>query len=286
MLDEIVQLQPSEIPSTEDAPLYFEGSRKLLWGGAANVAKNCSRLGARVYLIHEDGPVSFDSDDLLTADEQLRIVQMWSKTQRVVKRRYYVGDRKILKINKFVTYRQRDPQWAAGAIESVLNKFSADVVIACDNGHDMFDAESASAVLQSCQRHGKPLYVDAQLSQKRPDFSIWSGADSIFLNATEYNAMPSRLLGTFKTYHVKRGDEGSLYYDGDSMEVQPAFRLTNVIDPLGAGDAYLSAWAVHSDLKLANAWASLSCGYRGTEMPELCELENLDETFVRFSQPR
>lgn len=40
------------------------------------------------------------------------------------------------------------------------------------------------------------------------------------------------------TVVLKLGEEGSLYYDGKNMERVPAFEIEEVMDPIGAGDAF------------------------------------------------
>ncbi len=63
------------------------------------------------------------------------------------------------------------------------------------------------------------------------------------------------------TVVLKMGEEGSLYYDGSQMERVPAFEIEEVIDPIGAGDAFA---------------AGLIAGFlKGMVLKEAVELANL-----------
>ena len=63
------------------------------------------------------------------------------------------------------------------------------------------------------------------------------------------------------TVVLKLGESGSLYYDGEKMERVPAFKVEEVIDPIGAGDAFA---------------AGLIAGFlKGMELKKAVELANL-----------
>ncbi len=60
---------------------------------------------------------------------------------------------------------------------------------------------------------------------------------------------------------LKLGEQGSLYYDGEKMERIPAFEIEEVVDPIGAGDAFA---------------AGLIAGFlKGMKLKEAVELANL-----------
>jgi len=69
-----------------------------------------------------------------------------------------------------------------------------------------------------------------------------------------------QLMGGGKVV-LKLGDQGSFYYDGIKMERVPPFEIEEVVDPIGAGDAFA---------------AGLISGFlRGLELKEAVELANL-----------
>ena len=80
---------------------------------------------------------------------------------------------------------------------------------------------------------------------------------------------------------VTLGGEGALFFAKGQKYYSRGLDVTPV-DSCGAGDSFLSAFAVsdfesHPDLslQLANAWAGLSVQKRGTEVPNIKELIGL-----------
>ncbi|MFP4199161.1 MAG: sugar kinase [Halanaerobium sp.] len=64
---------------------------------------------------------------------------------------------------------------------------------------------------------------------------------------------------------LKLGEEGALYYDGEKMERVPAFEIEEVIDPIGAGDAFaaglIAGFLRNMSLKKAVELANLVGAY-------------------------
>jgi 2-dehydro-3-deoxygluconokinase len=54
---------------------------------------------------------------------------------------------------------------------------------------------------------------------------------------------------------LKLGEKGALYYDGNTMEIIPAFEIEEVVDPIGAGDAFAAGLIAGflKGMKLKNA---------------------------------
>lgn len=92
-----------------------------------------------------------------------------------------------------------------------------------------------------------------------------------------------RLMGG--TVVIKLGEEGSLYYDGEEMERVPAFEVEEVIDPIGAGDAFaagliaglLKKFKLKEAVKLANLVGAYCVTVKGDieGLPTQKELELL-----------
>ncbi len=83
---------------------------------------------------------------------------------------------------------------------------------------------------------------------------------------------------------MTNGEDGSIFYDGQSKVVQPAFKV-EVVDTTGASDAYVGAycvgllkgWSAEKTLKFASATAGLACTQHGTmsSMPTLNTVKDL-----------
>lgn len=276
ILDEEVRLERLG-PSAEGVPTYRQiGYGGISAGGAGLVARHCARIGSLVTFIHEGYPFfQFDSSEAGIAIEEVPV----GRPTVVKKTRFYCGAEKVLKVNGVSVPRRE----SACALQDVLWRIggSYGAVLACDNGHGMCTGME-QRIVAACRDAGIPLFVDIQFSQNEPRFSAWAGADEIFLNETEHAAISPEELAGFRAYHVKLGRLGSRYVRGSHTEASVGFPV-DVVDTVGAGDAYLAAWAVHRNLLLANAYAALSCTVLGPNLPpDLEKLWGMHETFARF----
>lgn len=283
IVDEFIQLEEMG-SSVEKVPTYREVSKKMYAGGAANVAKNCLRLGARVRLIDNSLSAILDAegmdDGLLPAE-----IDSYSRkalhAQDIRKKRYYRDGKKIYKINSITREKEllerKECANDIARINSTFSWFEADIVLACDNRHGMFSDEMIVQLVELCQKRNLKLLVDAQMSQNVPDWSLWKGAHSIFLNEKE--AAAANVGDGFADIHVKLGEKGSaLMSMKKGAKSHPGYKV-DAVDTLGAGDAYLAAYAVYEDINISNAWAALSCTKHGTELPQFEELRSmLNET--------
>jgi bifunctional ADP-heptose synthase (sugar kinase/adenylyltransferase) len=276
IVDEIVELAPLK-RSAEGIPSHIEVSRRLLCGGSANVAKHLVRLGATVSLIHGGPPLSF-SDDGLSSQEMLRLWQSSSPyTVHTRKLRYYSDGQKVLKVNYEGTLAHMYDD-----LRKTLDRYECTAVVACDNSGGL--SWQQEGIVDLVTRRGRKLIVDLQGSQLEPRFHEWVGADELMLNSTERDLIDDETLAGFGRYHVKLGADGSLLCDGVTQSRQWGFPV-DVVDTVGAGDAYLAAWVRTGDLALANLWAALSCTKIGTGLPTREDLDAYDdETAARLRQ--
>ena len=105
-----------------------------------------------------------------------------------------------------------------------------------------------------------------------------------------------------KTLIVKKGEHGALLFAGDEVFVAPAFPLEDVIDPTGAGDAFLGGFAGHlvrtglrdaetmrQGIVIGSALASFVCEAFGPDrLLEVTQDEMTDriDAFRRLSEVR
>lgn len=284
--------------SVEGIPKYKEISRRTYSGGAANVAKHCLQLGARVFLIDNDPTWhGFTYDDQITARSGLRSDLGWLapfehdylNSAPVHKTRFYVDGMKSFGVNLIDDVAQKHSLSQAHDFKHILQAFlverseednrapfAPDMCVAADNRHGMFSAASARSLVKTCQERGLRLLVDSQMSQSEPDWSIWDGCDDLYVNVTEWESLHHHEM-TDCFIHKKLGAAGSVIEHSGILEVYHEYDgfKVDVVDTLGAGDAFMAASAVFGDDHIANAWAALSCTRRGTELPKFEELERL-----------
>lgn len=235
--------------SAEGQMTYEEASYKETGGGAANVANHCRVLGAQV---------------LLAGD--------W-RHGTTTKTRFYCEGQKLLKVNRNVDGRSTQDHILKTLCASTYHN-----VIACDMGHGALSGIERT-IVEHCFETGKRLMVDCQISQTRPNLTSWYGADEIFLNQKEFSSLSLSEVRGFAAWHLKKGPDGSERHSPDGILCHPGFSV-HAVDTVGAGDAYLAAWAVTRDIATANRWAALSCKRIGTELPDPKEL--YDETAARL----
>jgi bifunctional ADP-heptose synthase (sugar kinase/adenylyltransferase) len=204
----------------------------------------------------------------------------WKWTE---KRRFYVDDYKMVQydVRNEAYYSQDLKQIMADAYVQARNV--ADAVVVCDNRHGTMDYSLMDLIRQKKERYGGKLFVDSQVSQKESNHSNYAGADMMFLNLKELEAVVGRprevdcivdrVQRAKERLHsgitLKLGHHGSatMFKDSDEYHESEAYDV-RAVDTCGAGDAFLAAYAVSEDLDFANRWAGLSTTYKGTIVPK------------------
>jgi adenosine kinase len=132
---------------------------------------------------------------------------------------------------------------AAGVDLSVYGELS-EVVVGAD------DAEAMALHVDQARALGARLvFVPAQQIPAMPDAVLRRGLDQAWLiagNDYEFEMIRDRTglsiedLSAARMVAVTRGSAGSELHSPDGVAVIPAAPLTNVVDPTGAGDAYIA----------------------------------------------
>jgi bifunctional ADP-heptose synthase (sugar kinase/adenylyltransferase) len=260
-------------------------------GGAGLVVRHLLRLGANVRLLTVGSDESLrirlrESADPPTDEEMGHlhyspiIGKGWKWTE---KRRFYVDDYKM------VQYDIRNDAYYSMELRKIMTEAYvqarniADAVVVCDNRHGTLDYNIMDLIRQKKERYGGKLFVDCQVSQADSNHSNYAGADMMFLNLRELEAVVGRpkeqdcivdrVLRAKQRLHsgitLKLGHLGSatVFKDSDDYHEHEAYGV-RAVDTCGAGDAFLAAYAVSEDLEFANKWAGLSTTYKGTIVPE------------------
>ena len=260
-------------------------------GGAGLVVRHLLRLGANVRLLTVGGDESLwtrlvESTDAPTSEELNRLSYSpivgkgWKWTE---KRRFYVDDYKM------VQYDIRNEAYYSMDLRKIMEdayvqaRNVADAVVVCDNRHGTMDYYLMDLIRNKHDRYGGKLFVDCQVSQSDSQHSNYAGADMMFLNLKELDAVVGkprerdcivdRVLEAKRRLRsgitLKLGHLGSATVTKDSDEyVESEAYDVRAVDTCGAGDAYLAAYAVSEDADFANRWAGLSTTYKGTIVPE------------------
>jgi len=269
----------------------FREVRRTL-GGAAFVCRNLLELGAQVDFLTLTGG---DEEGARIRDWKAPNLHLGGATDEArnttVKHRFWVDGYKLFQLDT-----RNDepilPALAAAAmaqIEALAPK--ADCIVISDYRHGFLIPDLVKQVLALAAALGKRVYVDSQVSQTISNHHLYQPDAVICLNVKEarcidpaFTPSPSpqafatlrKLLNT-GTIVVKMGEKGAMMLSGDRVIEAPA-RKVEVVDTIGAGDAFLAAFCLAgledpaTALAVANAWAGLSVGVHGTTPPRRAAL--------------
>ena len=257
-------------------------------GGAANVARNCAALGAKVCLLSVVGQdeagqtlarlmAACDIDASLHIDPQL---------DTTVKQRVIGRQQQLLRID----FESAPDHEVLGAklLEFGQRLHECDVVILSDYGKG--GLAHIAEMLNLARAAGKPVLVDP----KGEDYARYAGATLLTPNRAELRQVVGRwkndaeLAAKAQALRAKldlaallvtRSEEGMTLFRAEGIDHEPAL-AREVFDVSGAGDTVIATLAVMlaggatlpSAMRLANVAAGVVVGKLGTAT---CTLEEL-----------
>lgn len=269
-----------------------EEKTEVSFGGASGVANNILELGGSVIFFSVVGDDETAKHYSSFNHPKLEKHFLIDKTRpTIIKKRFWVNGHKIFQTNQ-VDNRDISPELEKEFIEKIEPLVGqVDLILALDPRHGLLTETLITNLVHLSKRYQKPLYVDAQCYHRPSNHYSYRGADCLFLNETEArivypgfdinNPEPSLkgIRGSLQLSNVviKLGEEGSMALFNGKYIKSPAFK-TQVVDPCGAGDAFLAAFSLSNrevpekSLAIANSWAALSTTIQGTRPPSKKEL--------------
>ena len=289
MLDRYWFGEVSRISPEAPVPVVKVERTEERLGGAANVARNCAALGARVSLLSVVGAdeagrtlarllAQADIDAGLHQDRQL---------DTTVKLRVIGRQQQLLRIDF-----ENTP--AHEVLQAKLSEFArrlpgCDVVVFSDYGKG--GLTHIEQMIALARDHGKPVLVDP----KGEDYRRYAGADLLTPNRGELRQVVGRWADEadlrrradelrrqlrLEALLVTRSEEGMTLFDVAGAHHEPAV-AREVYDVSGAGDTVIATLAVmlasgvalRAALPLANLAAGIVVGKLGTAVCTLDELK-------------
>ena len=254
-------------------------------GGAGIVAKHLKALGADVTLttvIGNDDHKDFILKDLEHAKIKKNII--YSKNT-IFKERFWANDYKIVQVD-YVDNSLIDNK-IQKKISNFIKKTKSDVVVFSDFRHGIFNKDLIQTFSSQIKK-GIIKVADSQVSSRWGNITDFENFDILFPNETEARFSLGdqdsgvRALGTnllkktnCKNLILKLGDKGSMIFRNEGFYPKEFFPLdsfvTNKIDTIGSGDAYLAATTYfYSETKdivlssiIGNFAASVACEQHG-----------------------
>jgi rfaE bifunctional protein kinase chain/domain len=263
--------------SDSDAVEVEEDKISVSFGGASLVASNILELGGHVIFFsvigNDEAAKYYDNFNHPKLEKHFLVDGNRSTT---IKKRFWVGDKKLFQAN-FVDNRCIEPATEKKIVQEIKPFIkNIEVIVVLDAHHGLMTKNLIASLVSLAQKYQKPLYVDSQISHRPSNHHLYKGADCLFLNQREANAVNVHSLGV-TNFIIKLGDQGSKAWFNNKRIRSKAYPV-KAVDPCGAGDAFLAAFslsnrdAVAESLTVTNTWAALSTTIRGTQPPKKQDL--------------
>ncbi len=263
--------------SDSDAAEVEENKISVFFGGASLVASNILELGGQVIFFsvvgNDEAARYYDNFSHLKLEKHFFVDGSRPTT---VKKRFWAGDKKLFQAN-LADNRCIDPRIEEKLFQEIEPFIKGiDAIVTLDAQHGFMTKNLIANIVSLAKKYKKPLYVDSQISHRPSNHHLYRGADCLFLNQKEAEAIDVHSLGT-ANFVIKLGDKGSEAWF-DNKCIRSGAYAVKVVDPCGAGDAFLAAFALgdrdalEESLAVANTWAALSTTVRGTLPPKKIDL--------------
>ncbi|HSG67340.1 MAG TPA: D-glycero-beta-D-manno-heptose-7-phosphate kinase [Bacteroidales bacterium] len=293
ILDKYFHGSVTRISPEAPVPVVLKQYEKTVPGGAANVANNLSKLGAKVVLV---GIAGNDNNGWLLSsilkEEKIDTDVVMGDNPTVTKIRIIGEHQQIcrLDVEKDTPFTQKVKEELAEVLSRQIRKH--DLVVISDYDKGVVNAESMSFVISEAAKHKVPVIIDP----KKKDWTMYKGAHMVTPNLKEFREICHRL-------HL---DDSDLV--GSARYVRDSYRLDNllvtlsekgmmlvtkeenyhietvkkeVFDVSGAGDTVIATLAAclasgfdaRKSVEIANIAAGIVVGKFGTAPVTLEELQ-------------
>ncbi len=294
MLDRYTYGEVTRISLEAPVPILAIDREVALPGGAGNVVRNLTALGAATAFISVVGDDQAGSDLTGLVCGQPN-VEPWLLVQggrtTTLKTRLIAAGQQLLRADR----EQTDPihpKLADRLVRIAMDAMAAtSVTVLSDYGKGVLSADVPARLVEAAKKTGRKLIVDPRGS----DFARYAGADVVMQNRQELSAAARMLVETeaqivaaatylrtqfnFGAVVVTRGNDGMTLVDATGSQHFPA-EAADVFDTSGAGDTALAALgaalAAQLDLpvavRLANLAAGISVGKVGASVVREADL--------------
>jgi D-beta-D-heptose 7-phosphate kinase/D-beta-D-heptose 1-phosphate adenosyltransferase len=278
MLDRYSYGEVTRVSQEAPVPILTEERSVQLPGGAGNVVRNVTALGAAAAFISVVGDDEAGSDLTGLIGGQPN-VEPWLLVQggrtTTLKTRFIASGQHLLRADR----EQTDPihpKVAERMLRIAVDAMAAtSVTVLSDYGKGVLTGDVPQQLVSAARKTGRKLIVDP----RGTDFARYAGADIVMPNRPELAAATGMRVDSeaaiiaaataLRTRHgfgavvVTRGNDGMTLVDEAGAVHFPA-EAADVYDTSGAGDTALStlaaAVAVQLDLRLAVRLANLAAG--------------------------
>ncbi|MEE2980298.1 MAG: D-glycero-beta-D-manno-heptose-7-phosphate kinase, partial [Pseudomonadota bacterium] len=293
MLDRFVAGEVSRISPEAPIPIFQVGRETAMLGGAGNVVRNATALGASACFVAVvgDDPVGHELTAMVGNEPRVEPYLLVERDRlSTIKTRYIAGAQQLLRADN-ETLRPITSDTADNIVRVASEVVaSCDAVVISDYAKGVLTAPVISAVIEAARAAGKPIVVDP----KGGDFGRYKGATVLTPNrreamaatgtatgvkGTDEDAMAA--MGTALTERfdvdaavITRSESGMSLVTRDGVAEHLPAQAREVFDVSGAGDTVAAMLAMAlgcgADLpaavQLANHAAGVVVGKVGTSV--------------------
>ena len=278
MLDRTVYGTVERISPEAPVPVLAVERELAMPGGAGNVVRNLTALGAAVAFVSVVGDDQ-DGSDLTGLIGGQPGVEPWLLVQggraTTVKTRFVSGGQQLLRADREET-RPIPDKLAERMMRVARDTLAAtSVAVLSDYGKGVLAGGTPALLIAAAQSAGRKVVLDP----KSVDYAGYAGADVVTPNRRQLADATGQPAGTdpeiaaaalalraahgFGAVLVTRGEDGMTLADAEGVLHLPAV-ATDVYDPAGAGDAVVATLAAGLaaglDLRMAARLANLAAG--------------------------
>lgn len=252
-----------------------KGASKHYWGGASLICNNLLAMQGQVTFVAVTGD-DWGHDYFRERKQAGFRGEFFKDTTRptTVKERLWVDGYKLLQVD---TVENHD---ISSELQTQIYDFLAaeiarhDVLMIADNRHGMMPHDQIQRLKALGEKTGKPIVVDTQVSSRWGNLEEYAGVSVVCVNETEARfflrdertPLPELMHRLVDILHpqrllIKLKHKGVVGWDrAQGVFAFPAVPV-NAVDPIGAGDAFLSAAALsfHPDTPLMVSMLLASC---------------------------
>lgn len=266
MLDQFIWGTVGRISPEAPVPIVDYVSESCMPGGAANVARNLSALGAQtaLYSVVGSDPASEILHDLLTHQRvSCRHLLRHPKRQTSIKTRIVAHQQQVVRVD-----RETKEELESDAIRGLLKAIErdlpdADAVIVGDYGKGVVTQELLDSLRDLCRKHGVWLSIDpkpvhrldlSQVSLLTPNRKEAFALAGLEDNTRNANPLKDRDLQAVATYLLQElgpalllitlGESGMLLCRKDQRPFQIPTVAQEVFDVSGAGDTVIASFTL------------------------------------------
>lgn len=287
MLDHYVYGKVHRLSPEAPIPILSNEEEKYLLGGAGNVAKNLSGLGAKCTLLSIIGTdrASKIIKNLVLKDKNIKPELFTIKNYNSpIKTRYIRDSEHLLRVDKEIKNYKKNKKLLSGIRKSLIKNIEkCDLIILSDYNKGLLNKTLIKEIVNIGRKYNKLIIADP----KKNNLGAYSNIDLITPNQKELNNAAGKELkneieivafsrSIIKKYKIKeilltRSEKGMLLIGRNYLKKYEA-NAKKVYDVTGAGDTVISTLALMKAIglnteissKISNYAAGIIIGKRGT----------------------